>query len=172
MTIEKQEEQVEHCDFSDFNPWDTDFDASHIWFLSNRFGRKEWKRHSITKSQKLILKILSLVLLTKSRGWQKSLVQNLLKVKIRPSQLRATGNTVAGACSSSLISYSISLLQDNCLSNTQVRRTNGQGASNPGAPCSPFSPLGPFLPFFPFSPCGYNGLDKTSFILLGKKNNN
>lgn len=34
--------------------------------------------------------------------------------------------------------------------------TNGQGASNPGAPCSPFSPLGPFLPFFPFSPCGYN----------------
>lgn len=38
--------------------------------------------------------------------------------------------------------------------------TNGQGASNPGAPCSPFSPLGPFLPFFPFSPCEYNGLVK------------
>ncbi|KAG8592896.1 hypothetical protein GDO81_000659 [Engystomops pustulosus] len=39
-----------------------------------------------------------------------------------------------------------------------LRHTNGQGASNPGAPCSPFSPLGPFLPFFPFSPCEYNGL--------------
>lgn len=41
-----------------------------------------------------------------------------------------------------------------------MRHTNGQGASNPGAPCSPFSPLGPFLPFFPFSPCEYNGLQK------------
>lgn len=52
-----------------------------------------------------------------------------------------------------------------------MRRTNGQGASNPGAPCSPFSPLGPFLPFFPFSPCGHNGLDKTkvSFFCDGKK---
>lgn len=80
----------------------------------------------------------------------------------------AIGDTVASACSSPLISYTISLQQDNRLSNAQVRRTNGQGASNPGAPCSPFSPLGPFLPFFPFSPCGYNGLDKTSFILLEK----
>lgn len=79
-----------------------------------------------------------------------------------------TGYTAAGVCSSPLISYSISLQQDDRSSNTQVRRTNGQGASNPGAPCSPFSPLGPFLPFFPFSPCGYNGLDKTSFILLKK----
>lgn len=49
-----------------------------------------------------------------------------------------------------------------------VRHTNGQGASNPGAPCSPFSPLGPFLPFFPFSPCGYKGLNKTGFILGGR----
>lgn len=39
---------------------------------------------------------------------------------------------------------------------SQLKHTNGQGASNPGAPCSPFSPFGPFLPFFPFSPCGYN----------------
>lgn len=81
----------------------------------------------------------------------------------------AKGDILGGACSSPLISYSINLQQDDQLSNTQARRTNGQGASNPGAPCSPFSPLGPFLPFFPFSPCGYNGLDKTCFILLEKK---
>lgn len=51
------------------------------------------------------------------------------------------------------------------ISSSQLGHTNGQGASNPGAPCSPFSPLGPFLPFFPFSPCGYNDLVKlTSFF--------
>lgn len=51
-----------------------------------------------------------------------------------------------------------------------VRHTNGQGASNPGAPCSPFSPLGPFLPFFPFSPCGYKGLNKRQVLLEGVSN--
>lgn len=50
------------------------------------------------------------------------------------------------------------LLRDWAISSSQLGHTNGQGASNPGAPCSPFSPLGPFLPFFPFSPCGYNDL--------------
>lgn len=50
-------------------------------------------------------------------------------------------------------------------SSSQFGHTNGQGASNPGAPCSPFSPLGPFLPFFPFSPCGYNDwVTMTSFF--------
>lgn len=33
------------------------------------------------------------------------------------------------------------------------KHTNGQGASNPGAPWSPLSPLGPLEPFFPLSPC-------------------
>lgn len=47
-----------------------------------------------------------------------------------------------------------------------VRHTNGQGASNPGAPCSPFSPLGPFLPFFPFSPCGHKSFNKRQ-VLFG-----
>lgn len=50
-----------------------------------------------------------------------------------------------------------------------VTHTNGQGASNPGAPCSPFSPLGPFLPFFPFSPCGYKGSNqRVVWFLLGR----
>lgn len=79
MTIEKQEEQAEHCDFCVSNLWVTDSGTSQIWFLSNIFGRKQRKRQDITKSQKFSVEILSLVLLTKSRGWQKALLQNLLE---------------------------------------------------------------------------------------------
>lgn len=34
-----------------------------------------------------------------------------------------------------------------------TEHTNGQGASNPGAPWSPLSPLDPLEPFLPLSPC-------------------
>lgn len=38
--------------------------------------------------------------------------------------------------------------------------TNGQGASNPGAPWSPLSPLAPLLPFLPLSPCKQQCINK------------
>lgn len=41
--------------------------------------------------------------------------------------------------------------------------TNGQGASNPGAPWSPLSPLAPLLPFLPLSPWKQQCIKKTHF---------
>lgn len=68
------------------------------------------------------------------------------------------GIWVARMSMGALLSEGSVVLRHREVSNPQLGHTNGQGASNPGAPCSPFSPLGPFLPFFPFSPCGHNGV--------------
>lgn len=52
---------------------------------------------------------------------------------------------------------------------SDYQHTNGQGASNPGAPWSPLSPLTPLLPFLPLSPCEQQRIKKqrqTSVLLF------